>query len=180
MNGRSRLFAIIILLLPPAMHAQECRLTRSVIGAGATRCADAQGGIGGTAGQHVIGLSASPDQRLGQGFWYRSGAMSTRAGRPDAAASTVLLGPNYPNPFGPGAPGAPVSTRIDITLPSSAHTTLALYDVMGNLRRKLIDQRMPAGVHTVHIRAGQLPPGVYLYRLEAEGVLLARRMLLVR
>ncbi|MBR9975614.1 MAG: T9SS type A sorting domain-containing protein [Bacteroidetes bacterium] len=180
MNTYRLFLAGILLLLPLAMHAQEMRLSRSVIAAGAMHTSDAHGGIAGTVGQPVIGLSTSSEQRLGQGFWYRIGATGTAVEQPPVVASAVSLGRNYPNPFGPGAPGSATSTRIEITLPAAAHTTLTLHDLMGRSRFILIDERLQAGVHTVQLDAGRLPAGVYICRLEATGMIRTRSMVLVR
>ena len=88
---------------------------------------------------------------------------------PDAVA---LLG-NYPNPFNP-------QTRIDYELPSPVHVRLAVYDMQGRLARVLENGVRPAGRHTAVFDAGDLPGGVYAYRLETPEGIVTRIMTLVK
>jgi photosystem II stability/assembly factor-like uncharacterized protein len=70
----------------------------------------------------------------------------------------------YPNP---------TSGSSRFTVPSSRleHITVKIYDLQGREVATVLDRVMPAGEHTVMFDAGQLPPGVYLYRLETAGQL---------
>ncbi len=78
---------------------------------------------------------------------------------------------NYPNPFNP-------STRIDFELTSTADVRLAVYDILGREVALLADGTRAAGEHSVTFEAGDLPSGVYLYRLEANGTSRTRALLL--
>jgi len=55
-----------------------------------------------------------------------------------------------------------------------------VFDVRGRLISTLIDGTRPAGNHSVSFNAGQLPSGVYVYRIEAPEGVRTRRMSLVR
>ena len=88
---------------------------------------------------------------------------------PDAVA---LLG-NYPNPFNP-------QTRIDYELPSPVHVRLVVYDMQGRLARVLENGVRPAGRHTAVFDAGDLPGGVYAYRLETPEGIVTKIMTLVK
>ncbi len=83
------------------------------------------------------------------------------------------LSQNYPNPFKP-------VTRIDFTLPMSSTVRLAIYDLHGREVRVLVNDRRDAGSYQVLFDAEGLPGGVYVYRLEAAGKVLMRRMAVVR
>ncbi len=88
------------------------------------------------------------------------------------------LGPNVPNPFNP-------RTEISFALAHSGQTRLSIFDVRGMLIRRLLDEDLPAGPHTVvwdgTDQSGQAASsGTYLYRLESGPVVQARKMLLVR
>jgi hypothetical protein len=84
---------------------------------------------------------------------------------------SFALHQNYPNPFNP-------STHISFDLVTASDVRLAVYDVLGREVRVLADGRHTAGRHTVSFEAGNLPSGVYLYRLEAGGKAQTRSLLL--
>jgi hypothetical protein len=81
---------------------------------------------------------------------------------------------NYPNPFNPGT-----TIRFDVT--KSGPITLKVYNALGQLVATLIDAKPFApGSYTVTWNAGPLASGVYLYQLEAGGVVETRKMLLMK
>ena len=70
---------------------------------------------------------------------------------------------NYPNPFNPG-------TTIRFDLPQVSTVTLVVYNILGQEVARLLDRRrLEAGYEEVTFKAGDVPSGVYLYRLSAEG-----------
>ena len=83
------------------------------------------------------------------------------------------LGQNYPNPFNP-------STAIEYEIPTSQHVRLEVFDATGRSVGVLADGIRPAGTHTVHFDADNLPSGLYVYRLRANGETLTRKMTLLR
>jgi hypothetical protein len=80
---------------------------------------------------------------------------------------------NYPNPFNP-------TTVISWQLAVSSPVTLTVYDIHGQKVVSLINQRQTAGLHSLEFDAGDLPSGVYLYRLEADGFVQSRKMILMK
>ena len=85
----------------------------------------------------------------------------------------VTLGQNYPNPFNP-------ETTIRYGLPKAGEVRLAVYNLLGHEVAILVDQSKPAGHHTVRFGAGNLPSGVYVYRLHAGDETIVRTMMLVK
>jgi hypothetical protein len=89
----------------------------------------------------------------------------------------ISLSQNYPNPFNP-------ETVIRFTVGTqdlaSLRIRLAVYDVLGRQIAVLADGMYPAGTHSVRFDASTLPSGLYLYRLEAGGTILARTMLFLK
>lgn len=85
----------------------------------------------------------------------------------------VSLAQNYPNPFNP-------STVVRFTLDAERQTRLAVYDILGREVAVLVDGRMPAGTHSVTFDATDLAGGVYVYRLQADGKVLSRKLTLVK
>lgn len=85
---------------------------------------------------------------------------------------------NVPNPFNP-------STEIRFMLSNSGRARLGVYDFAGRLVKALIDENLPIGPHSV-VWNGQdhhghnVPAGVYLYRLEAGGRVVSRKLLLLK
>ncbi len=86
--------------------------------------------------------------------------------------------PNYPNPFNAG-------TILPFLAPDSAPAALHIYNLHGQKVRTLTTGQVAAGYgeaawdgrdHSGHVVAS----GVYLYRLETEGVELTRKLLFLR
>jgi photosystem II stability/assembly factor-like uncharacterized protein len=70
---------------------------------------------------------------------------------------------NYPNPFNP-------ETSIAYQLPKDAHVSLQIYNLSGQVVATLVNGKMSAGHHNAlwngrDEAGGQLPSGVYFYRL---------------
>jgi hypothetical protein len=89
---------------------------------------------------------------------------------PPAAGS---LAQNAPNPFNP-------LTEIAFRLDRDAHTVLRVYDARGRTVATLVDGELAAGDHNVRFDGKGLASGLYVYRIEIDGVAQARKMMLVR
>ncbi len=74
--------------------------------------------------------------------------------------TAYFLHQNYPNPFNP-------STTIGFDIPEPGHVRLAIYNVLGELVKIPVDERLPAGSHRRVVSFTDLPSGVYLYRITA-------------
>ena len=87
--------------------------------------------------------------------------------------TTFALSQNYPNP-------AHSSTKIMFSLEAGADVTLSLYDLAGRRVGTLFRGFAHAGMHEVRADVSSLPPGVYVYRLDAGGDGAARKMVITR
>jgi hypothetical protein len=67
---------------------------------------------------------------------------------------------NFPNPFNP-------ATTIRYILPARATIRLEVFDLLGQSVRLLSAGEESPGVHQVRFEAGNLPSGIYIYRLHA-------------
>jgi hypothetical protein len=80
---------------------------------------------------------------------------------------------NYPNPFNP-------STNIGFSLPEPANIRLTVSDVSGRQLAVIYSGHMLAGYHTATWNANNLPTGIYIFTLEANGVKLVIKGVLIR
>lgn len=84
---------------------------------------------------------------------------------------------NYPNPFNP-------STTIKFQIPAIgnqleyAHTTLKVYDLIGNEVALLLNEQKSPGIYEVKWNADNLSSGVYFVQLKAGGIVVTRKVLL--
>ncbi len=108
---------------------------------------------------------------------YRSFQTTTSVGETEndgKSPSSFAVSQNYPNPFNP-------STKIAFALPSAQNVTLKVFTLAGQEVATLLNnERKPAGNHELTFDAGNLPSGVYFYRLQAADFVETRKMLLVR
>jgi Tol biopolymer transport system component len=92
--------------------------------------------------------------------------------------SRFALHANYPNPFNP-------QTMIRFALPQEAVVRLAVYDMLGQRVRVLVEEVKPAGIYEVwwdgrDDAGAPVASGVYGYQLEAGAFSVVRKMVLVR
>ncbi|MBK6504576.1 MAG: T9SS type A sorting domain-containing protein [Ignavibacteria bacterium] len=81
---------------------------------------------------------------------------------------------NYPNPFNP-------ATKISFDLPQDSKVTLIVYDLLGREVKRLVNNEFKvAGKYTYDFNAASLSSGVYFYRLETEGFVNTKRMMLIK
>ena len=73
---------------------------------------------------------------------------------------------------------SPVLLHFD--LPEPAMVSLVVYDVLGREVARLVDKELSAGWHQARFDAGNLPSGVYLYRIRAGDFHDTGRMLLLK
>jgi hypothetical protein len=81
---------------------------------------------------------------------------------------------NYPNPFNP-------STEIAFTLPQSDEVFLRVYNLLGQEVATILNGvSYPAGRQRVLFNAGNLPNGIFFYKLEAGSFVEVKKMTLLR
>jgi hypothetical protein len=100
-------------------------------------------------------------------------ATGTSVDRGSETVGRMELEQNYPNPFNP-------STQIRFSLRTSDFARLTVYDVLGREVAVLVNETLPAGSHSVNFDASGFTSGVYLYKLEAGGMVQTKRMTLVK
>jgi hypothetical protein len=80
---------------------------------------------------------------------------------------------NYPNPFNP-------ATTITFDVPADQYVTIKVYNMLGQEVETLVNQRFSPGTYQTRFDGGNLPSGVYLYRLMAGSAAITKTMLLIK
>jgi len=87
--------------------------------------------------------------------------------------SSYVLSQNYPNPFNP-------STKISFGLPAGGNAVLKVFNSLGEEVAEVVNGYLEAGTHTVNFDASNLPSGLYIYSLQADGKTLSKKMTLLK
>ncbi|MGE5350860.1 MAG: T9SS type A sorting domain-containing protein [Acidobacteriota bacterium] len=88
--------------------------------------------------------------------------------------SKYALEQNFPNPFNP-------STSIRFDVPQEGLVTLKVYNIVGQVVATLVNnQSLSAGRHIVSFDASRLSSGVYFYSMEANGMVITKKMMLLK
>jgi hypothetical protein len=132
-------------------------------------------------GQVAVGPSAGSEHIewggfLGWSVWGPAVAVETQS--PDPLPGSHALHQNYPNPFNP-------ITHISYQLPHADHITLFIYNVRGQLVRRLVEEYQPSGDHLVTWDATDdhgrpVASGMYFYHMVCGTYRQMRKMLLLK
>ncbi|MDP8238053.1 MAG: T9SS type A sorting domain-containing protein [Candidatus Hatepunaea meridiana] len=87
--------------------------------------------------------------------------------------SELILYPAYPNPFNS-------STVVSFYQPTSGFTNLSLYNINGQFVRFIQVDNAKIGINNVVISADDLPQGIYILNLEANGLQVSEKILLLK
>jgi photosystem II stability/assembly factor-like uncharacterized protein len=109
----------------------------------------------------------------GRGVWEFTGNVIGVNGTGTIIPACYNLYQNYPNPFNP-------STNIRYSLPNTGYVKLTVYDAGGREIAALINDKQTAGTYEVKFDASQYSSGVYFYKLETDGFIETKRMVLVK
>jgi hypothetical protein len=116
--------------------------------------------------------NGSPDAKVAAGM-INSEAPLTDLGVPkERPPSTVDLIGAWPNPFHR-------LLTVELALPKAGAVQLELYDVGGRRVRRVVRENVAAGRGLRVLDAAGLPSGLYLLRVETEGMVRTRRVVLL-
>ena len=85
----------------------------------------------------------------------------------------IAVSPAYPNPFAQRA-------TLAYRLPRPAEVRVEVFDLLGRRVQTLADGFRSVGAHRVTFDAAELPPGLYLIRFSARGVVAVQRVVRMR
>jgi hypothetical protein len=94
-------------------------------------------------------------------------------GVPELPGKRFALHQSSPNPFNPIA-------VISFQLPVGSDVRLVVYDLLGRDVAQLVNERKPAGSHSVNFDGAGLSTGVYICRLTAGRDVETIKMVLIR
>jgi hypothetical protein len=80
---------------------------------------------------------------------------------------------NYPNPFNP-------QTTIQLVLPQDGFVSLKIYNVLGQEVATLVSDNLTAGSYKYVWNASNFASGIYVYRIEANGLVMDKKMILMK
>ena len=92
---------------------------------------------------------------------------------PGATPVVYVLKQNYPNPFNS-------STKIEYSIPVSGHVSLKVFNTIGQQVATLYDGDQKAGNYLATFNAKNLASGVYIYKLQADGVSISKKFTLIK
>ena len=92
--------------------------------------------------------------------------------------SLFILNQNYPNPFNP-------VTSFSYDLPQDSHVSIIIYDMLGNIINKLVNEVQSSGYKSIQWNATNnqghpVSAGVYIYTLKAGDFRHTKKMILLK
>jgi Secretion system C-terminal sorting domain len=85
----------------------------------------------------------------------------------------IQLHQNFPNPF-------TKRTKIDYFLENSGFVCLEVFDIYGKKVQSLVNSQQEIGLHSIEFKSGDLPEGIYLFRLQMESEFSMTRKMVIQ
>ena len=85
----------------------------------------------------------------------------------------LTLYQNYPNPFNP-------TTTISFSIPRESNVTIDVFNLLGQKIFTLVDKVKENGTYKIIFDGSNLAAGAYIYRIQNEGKVFSKKMLLVK
>src|SRR6056297_31706 len=129
-------------------------------------------------GEHILRIEADSDSDPNGWLFsvnYFDVTQNTSVSNEDVVGipDKIELNQNYPNPFNP-------TTVISYSLPEASDVKIEVYNMLGQRVALLVDEVKQTGRHTISFDAENLSSGMYIYRLQADGFVQTRKMMLVK
>jgi hypothetical protein len=157
-------------------------LVKDVLGEGGGHVESASYMLDFCTGQVAIGQSMGADHIEWGGFWggtpWGQVVFAQEEETSKLLPGEYVLFQNYPNPFNP-------ETNISYQLPRAGHVSLMVFNVLGQVVHKLVDEDQTPGKYLVSWNGIDqtgcpVASGVYFYQLVAGEFRQVRKMLLLK
>lgn len=80
---------------------------------------------------------------------------------------------NYPNPFNP-------TTKIKFSVPNQSELRIDLYNMIGEIVKTLAEGKYETGNYEIDLDMSNLSSGIYLYKMQSNGFVKVRKLLLMK
>lgn len=87
--------------------------------------------------------------------------------------TTYSLSQNYPNPFNP-------LTNIQYSIKESGRIELAVFNILGQKVKTLVDEFKNAGSYSAIFDASKLASGIYIYRIKVNNFIDSKKLILLK
>jgi len=91
----------------------------------------------------------------------------------DQSPPRIQISENFPNPFN-------TATMIHFTVNELSRINVEIFNTLGQRVAVLMDDVIPAGTYNIPWQATRFPSGVYFCRLQNEGVIQTKKLLLIK
>jgi hypothetical protein len=176
--------AVAIVLLSLTMAATATGnyiLLKDILATAGGRASSDSYLLGYSVGQTAVGYCQGHSHVEWAGFWGGlpwGPATFVPQQTPQIGPQKYMLHQNYPNPFNP-------QTHISYQLSQAGQVSLCIYNIKGQLVKRLLDQYQQSGEHSITWDGRDaygipVASGVYFYRLSAGRFQEVRKMLLLK
>ncbi len=133
------------------------------------------GDLDGDGDMDLATLSDGDDRLI---WWENTGTTTVREPAVATQPKSLRLHPAAPNPFNP-------TTTLRLEMPREGRADLSVYNTLGQRVRTLLDEHLPAGEAAITwdglgSQGQALASGMYLVRLQAEGDVRVRKVVLLK
>jgi hypothetical protein len=163
---------LILIMSGAVVHAQY-QISHSVFGNGGVPVSSTGYMINSTVGQTFIGKVWDTNYQNDVGFWYSTRVYVGIEANDDQLPRKFELFQNYPNPFNP-------VTNIKYAVPKLSQVRIEIYNILGQRVQTLLNEEKPPGFYVVDFDASSLASGFYIYRMQAEGFVDIRKMIVTK
>lgn len=148
-------------------------ISNSVFSNGGVPISSATYSLNSTVGQTLIGIMQNTSYQNEVGFWYSTRVYVGIEAEEDQLPKKFELYQNYPNPFNP-------VTHIKYAVPKLSQVRIEIYNILGQKVRTLLNEEKPPGYYVVEFDASSLASGFYIYKMQADGFVNIRKMIVTK
>ncbi len=132
-----------------------------------------KGGKGGEEGEDKIVEASDSTSAYAYILTYSPESTAIEENPMDLPVKSFELLQNFPNPFNP-------VTKIRYQIASPGIVRLDVFNVLGQHIRTLVNQYQHSGKYAITFNAGDLPSGIYFYRLQTPTFSAIKQMILLK